>query len=420
MQSPHLEAYFHYIQENLRKYNKIFILDATSEAKYRNEYTWRSYVPFRQNLIRKFTNGFFKNLYVSMKIKNLAFNSCNLEIQKECLLSKKEIFAILKTYSMTEFGTAAFNSTGYDKKIIDSISFISAAINQFICNFKVNKEDHFLIFNGRHPLEFSSRMTLQKLNYHKIIYHECNNHAYKVYFTNFQIHKLNLYSKLIHEFKRNNSNLLKKWLLSKNIEVKNHYKKRYVVYFTSSFDEFSFAYNSPINQPLLISELLSNRGSLPLKIRVHPNTNNKSINDRLFWDFLKRKYGDIIINYDEDISSYDLVRKSYFTISIGSSIAPESLMLGTNHLLCGSQHMYTNLPGFYRCNEKNFIKVINLLYSNRYNLKKVTNNSKEFAAASQLFNKEIGQPIDLAFLGSYPIKLPTDKIFNWGFKNFRK
>ena len=26
MQSPHLEAYFHYIQENLRKYNKIFIL----------------------------------------------------------------------------------------------------------------------------------------------------------------------------------------------------------------------------------------------------------------------------------------------------------------------------------------------------------------------------------------------------------
>jgi hypothetical protein len=57
---------------------------------------------------------------------------------------------------------------------------------------------------------------------------------------------------------------------------------------------------------------------------------------------------------------------------------------------------------------------------NEKNLKNITSNSKEFAAASQLFNKEMGQPIDLAFLGSYPIKLPTDKIFNWGFKNFRK
>jgi hypothetical protein len=419
-QSPHLEAYFHFIEKYISIYNKIFILDAVSNSDYRNEFTWRDYVPFRQNLTRKLRNGFFKNLYIRRKIKLLGFKASNLNVEKDCLLSKKEIFAILKTYSMTEFRSASFTSTGYDNYIINSISFVSAAIKQFIFKFKANKKDDFLIFNGRHPLEFSIRITLQKLNYNRIVYHECNNYDYKVYYTNFQIHNLNSYKNLISKYKLAHSNLLDKWLTIKNLKDKKSAQKKFVIYFTSSFDEYSFAYNNPINQPLLISKLLSNKSSLPLRIRVHPNTRNKSVNDRLFWDFLKNKYGEVIINYDEDISSYDLICKSFFTISIGSSIAPESLMLGVNHLLCGTQHMYNHLPGFYRCNEESFMNTVDLLYKNRHKLMKLTKNSKEYAAASQLFNKEMGETIPLAFLGAYPFKLSTNKFFSWAFKNSRK
>lgn len=419
-QSPHLEAYFHFIEKYINTYNNIYILDVTSEVSYRNEYSWRTYVPLRQNLIRKLRNGFFKRYFIDKKVQQLNFRKHKLVISKPSILNEKETFEILKTYSMTEFRTAAFTSCKYDINIINSISSVSAALNQFTFQFKINSADDFLIFNGRHPLEFASRKTLEKLNFHNIFYHECNNFAYKIYYTNFQIHRLHEYHELINIYKFSHRNLLDKWFEEKKLTLRNTYEKKYVTFFTSSFDEFSFAYSKPINQSLLISQLLSNCSSLPLRIRVHPNAKNKSLNDRLFWDFLKQKYPKIIVNYNENVNSYELIKKSFFTISIGSSIAPESLMLGVNHLLCGNQHIYNKLPGFYFCNELNFVSKINILYRNRFKLKFLSKNIKEFAAASQLFNKQMGSSIPLAFLGSYPFKLKSNKIFDWFIKNFRK
>jgi predicted glycosyltransferase len=132
------------------------------------------------------------------------------------------------------------------------------------------------------------------------------------------------------------------------------------------------------------------------------------------------KFPKIIINYDEDICSYELIKQSFFTISIGSSIAPESLILGTNHLLCGTQHMYSKLPGFYNSNESNLIKMANRLFKNRKKLKVITKNMQELCAASQLFNKDIGEEIPLSLFGKYPFRLASDNFIDRIIQNFKK
>lgn len=408
-QSPHIEANFNYIERNLNIFKRIFILDLVSDTEYRNEYTWRDYLPIRQNIIRKIQNGFIKNLYIKQKIKEHNFLRNEINISGNNIFSSKEIFSILKTYSMTEFRSAAISSSKYTGKIISSINYVSIALNAFLKKYKLNNIDQFLLFNGRHPLEYSCRLLLFKLNFKNIIYHECNNYMYKIYYTDFQIHNLKKYYSFIKKYKLANKNLSDKWVLQKKINFRKNYKKKYISFFTSSFDEYSFAYNRPINQPALIHKLIENNSAIPLKIRVHPNTNNKSNSDQNYWNFLKEKYPEIIINYNDDKCSYDLIQESFFTISIGSSIAPESLILNTNHLLCGNQHMYDNLPGYYKSNENSFIKTILNMYSKRNELKLIKPNEREYAAASLLFNKEIGEEIKLAPFGKYPFKAGSNK-----------
>ena len=74
-QSPHIEANFNYIERNLSNFKRIFILDLVSDIDYRNEYTWRDYLPIRQNIIRKIQNGIIKNFYIKQKIKEHNFLS---------------------------------------------------------------------------------------------------------------------------------------------------------------------------------------------------------------------------------------------------------------------------------------------------------------------------------------------------------
>lgn len=419
-QSPHLEASFHYIKKNIHKYRKVYILEVTSDVPYRNEYSWRTHITLRQNIVRKIRNGIAKDFYIWNQCKKLKFLKKEISISQDILLDKSEIFSILKTYSMTEFKSAAFVPSVYDDKILTSIRNASSFLKYFVTSYKINQNDDFLLFNGRHPLEYSSRITLSKLGFKKIIYHECNNFAYKIFFTNFQIHQLDAYHSHIVNYYLNNKNLVSRWHNEKRLLLKKEYKKKYVIFFTSSFDEFSFAYDKPINQALVIHNLINNSVSIPLKIRVHPNTANKSKQDQNFWNFLKMKFPKIIINYDEDICSYELIKQSFFTISIGSSIAPESIILGTNHLLCGTQHMYSKLPGFYNSNESNLIKMTNRLFRNREKLKVITKNMQELCAASQLFNKDIGEEIPLSLFGKYPFRLKSKNFIDRILQNFKK
>lgn len=403
-QSPHLESYFYFIRKNSINYGDIYVLDIFSKAPFRNELTWRVYTDLRTNFYRKIQNGFLKELFFNNQIKKLDFIEIECKPNVSFLHKPSELFQILKTFTLTEFKSAGIKETSYSESIINTINYASTSVFNFLNLYKLNKRSVFLIFNGRHPLEFSSRLTLSKLGFKNLIFHECNNFKYKVYFTNFQIHNLSSYYRLILEYRKNNNSIHKKWLALNNLNFNDVINKKYITFFTSSLDEYSFAYEKPINQPLLIHKILQELSNLPIKIRVHPNTKNKSIDDINYWNYYKKRYPEIFINYDEHVSSYQLIRESFFTISIGSSIGPESLILGTNHLLCGNQHLYNKIPGFYRCDENNFIQKITNLYQRRNNLKEINYHTKEFSAASLLFNKDIGISIPLSFFGRYPFK----------------
>ena len=400
-QSPHLEASIDYFQRYLNDYKEIYFINLLPCSKYRNEYTWRRYVDFKTNIVRKLRNSLLKKIYLKLFLFKNGFKKFSLENNYYLNVSSSDYFPILKTYTMTEFRTAALIPNKYENLIVNTISDTFFYVNNILKNINLNKSDTFLLFNGRHPIEYSIRYVLNKNGYKKITYHECNNHAPRVYFTDFQIHNLKKYHSYIQEYKNSNNFLLKRWQENKNLNIRRSQTK-YVSFFTSSFDEYSFAYAKPINQSLLISNLLKFSNKIPLKIRVHPNTKNKSQQDMNYWNYLKKHFPDVIINYDEDASSYDLIKESFFTSSIGSSIAPESIMLGVNHLLCGNQHMYDGFNFFYKSTEENFINIILDMYKKRGLLRKISEEDKEFAAASQLFIRDIGHEIELAPLGRYP------------------
>jgi len=401
-QSPHFEAGFDFYRNNHNLYKNIYFVDLITKNPYRHEFLWRNNVDFKTNIIRKFRNNYIKILFLKYFIYQNKFNKFTLKKIIPFKLSDEIIYSILKTYTMTEFRTSSLINNYYETKIIKSITYVSNFISTFLSLFKLNKNDTFLLFNGRHPVEFTTRILLNNYGYKKIIYHECNNYKPLIYFTNFQIHDLKSYYKNIFNYYNANSNLRLKYKKLKSIKIYN-LKKKYISFFTSSFDEYAFADSKPINQSYLISELIKASKYLPIKIRVHPNTQNKSQQDKNYWNFLKNKFPNVIINYNERYDSYKLIQESLFTCSIGSSIAPESILLNVNHLICGNQHMYDKLTVFYKSSEKNFMKNIQKMYSSINSLKVIKESDRELAASSLLFMRDIGHKVKLIPFGKYPI-----------------
>ena len=221
---------------------------------------------------------------------------------------------------------------------------------------------------------------------------------------NHSLHKLGLYKQEIENFHhKNESKVLSYWYANK--QISNINEKKYITYFTSSNDEYKFTYEKPIDQSRIINDLLKiNFGNYEFKIRVHPNTKNKDISVKRYWKRIETLYPEKIINFDNDISSYELCQRSLFTISIGSSIAAESLILGIPHVLIGDQNWYYDFPGYIKVSEKNCIDFISDKLKNPpfFNKYEITEDHKKFAASTQLFLKLIGDKIKLTFLGKYP------------------
>ena len=421
-QSPHFEAGFHYAIKNQYSYNKIYFINIYSKISYRHEYTWRNYCNLLTNISRKIRNGLNKNIYYKLKQQKLnkKFQFINIKPNKIKKINKNLIKEILTTYSCSEHGSSVLQNTKYDNSIINSVYETTSITQNFLNKYKIAKSDDFLLFNGRLPAEFSVKEALLRKKYFNIIYHECNVYQKKIYFLRHSIHKLEKYDKEIYDYYfKNKKKALDNWLYLKNIKFK---KKSYnfITYFTSSNDEYKFTYKNPVNQSKIIKKLLNlNLVNYKLKIRVHPNTITKSHKTKKYWDNFKNLHPDIFINYDEKISSEDLCRKSLLTLSIGSSVAAESLIFDTPHFLIGKQHWYVNLPGFHKCSEKNFTSHIKkfLIKNTKHKKNKflVKKEHKFIAAASLLFLKSIGEKVGLAYLGKFPPLGTIDEKQNWNF-----
>ena len=405
-QSPHFEAMFYYANENRHNYNKIYFINIFKNIDYRHEYTWRNYHSFRVNISRKIRNGINKKIayFIEKKYNNKKFIFVDsFELNNKCTL-KDEIHRILETYSCTEYSIPFLRITKYTPRIINSIKRTARIVASLLNNYEITNKDEVLLFNGRLPIENTIQIELRKKNFNKFTFHECNNYQNKIYYMKHSLHRLDeYYEDIIHFYNKNKSKLLDKWLDIKKI---NFEKKSsiYITYFTSSNDEYKFTYRKPINQSKIIDDLLKlDIKNYKLKIRVHPNTASKDISVKRYWNRLKELYPNNIVNYDEDTSSYELCLNSLFTISIGSSIAAESLILGVPHVLIGNQSWYNKFPGYLKCSDENYIKFIEDILDNKEQLsKRISFESKEYAVATQLFLKVIGNRIKITILGSYP------------------
>ena len=404
-QSPHFEANFHFADKFKHLYKKIYFINIFSNVSYRNEFTWRKHLTFKVNLSRKIRNGLIKN--ICLKFRQCTFDDkfkfINIESKYNFKNQKNLIYDILETYSSTEHNSGYLRNTEYDNKIQNSIYDAMSITDNFINTYKIKKNDDFLIFNGRHPLEYSIKEIIKKKKFYNLIFHEANIYQNKVYFLKHNLHELKKYTKHIYNYYQinKNKNLLDKWYRLKKIKFLKKKKNKFITYFTSNNDEYKFTYKKPINQSQIIGKLFKiNFGKYKLKIRVHPNTKNKSEESKRYWDRLKQIYPDQIINYNEKVSSYDLCRMSLFTLSIGSSMAAESIILDTPHLLIGNQSWLSKLPGFFKCNENDLTKnILGIKNEKKNKIKKV---DKNYAVASQFFLKEIGDKIKLDPLGKYP------------------
>ena len=421
-QSPHFEAGFHYAIKNEKLYKKIYFIDIFSNISYRHEYTWRDYYSLLANISRKIRNGMNKNLNLKFKKYTYSkkFRFINLKSRKDIKKNDNLIKDILTTYSCNEHGNSVIKKTKYDENIIKSIYETMSITQNFVNKYKVTKKDDFLLFNGRLPSEYGVKEVLLKKKLLNIIYHECNVYQKKIYFLRHSIHKLEKYDKEIYDYYlRNKKKALDDWLYLKKVKFKKK-KFNYITYFTSSNDEYKFTYKKPVNQSVIIKKLLNlNLVNHKLKIRVHPNTITKSYETKKYWDHLKKLNPNIFINYNEKISSEDLCRKSFLTLSIGSSVAAESLIFDTPHLLIGKQHWYVNLPGYYKCSEKNLKNYIEKFLIKNKNKKKIffliKDKHKFIAAASLLFLKAIGEKVNLVFLGKFPPLGTIGEKQNWEF-----
>ena len=166
-QSPHFEANFHFADKFKHLYKKIYFINIFSNVSYRNEFTWRKHLTFKVNLSRKIRNGLIKN--ICLKFRQCTFDDkfkfINIESKYNFKNQKNLIYDILETYSSTEHNSGYLRNTEYDNKIQNSIYDAMSITDNFINTYKIKKNDDFLIFNGRHPLEYSIKEILKKKNF---------------------------------------------------------------------------------------------------------------------------------------------------------------------------------------------------------------------------------------------------------------
>ena len=256
------------------------------------------------------------------------------------------------------------------RKIIDSINYINEPIQKIV---NKNSNSKFHIFSGRFPVE--RFLVDHVLNGKSIIYYECNNFNCGVIRKKCHTQILNKWEDEIKQIKDKYS----KELLFEAVEELINYRrknkiissKKYdFVFYSTSIDEIRSFSPMPNQLKLLFKFAQSFKNNSNAAIRVHPNTRNKSIYDRQYWDFIEqylRSFGITVISYKDDIDSYSLSHENTFSFSGGSTITGELLFLNYKSFIIGD-FMY-----FGKIIQKNSIDPLMILkngFNNNYNFSK--------------------------------------------------
>ena len=383
LQSPHLEYLLNFAKTN-SIHNNVLIYDFINGSPYRHDFTFRICKSLRLNLSRFIRNGYLKYIWYENYIKknNLkkvnVFNLKNISESKNSL-THKEIFNILKSYTSNESGTPFLNED-YSKfnNIIKLIKLTSSASTKIAKKINLKNKNEFILFNGRLPCELSIKLTFKKYGFNNFYYHEINQTKKKFILTNHSVHEMRKYGSKIIEYKKQISEK-ENFLMAKKIMVlqgcddklikfskynvkipKALNKKLNILYFTSSLDEFLFTHSNVKHQSEVIFDLINffKKNNSSFLIRVHPNIATKHNYVKNYWNRFKKLYLDICVNFDEKRSSYKLCKKSDLTISMGSSMGAQSLILGVPHIQIGNISSLVDIPSCKIVSEKNYINEI--------------------------------------------------------------
>jgi len=197
------------------------------------------------------------------------------------------------------------------------------------------------------------------------------------------IYRADVINSFINKYSRNEFHNLKKfgenWFLDRIKGVTQNFTSRQTVqyqrmydgrklisYFPSSEDELillSLEDEVWGSQKKIINDLanyFSEVGEIDFAIRLHPNTNHKSVEEvsRLmnFKLEIERKYRFVkVINFNEQINTYSLIRKSDLVITSGSTVSLEAAFLKVPNILIGNS-LYKDLNVAYRPRDFNEFK----------------------------------------------------------------
>lgn len=441
-QTPHLEDLLNF--EKLRTgFDEYIYVNLVPNLFFRNDLTPRRTVPFRLTLSRIFWNFAVKEVMLRLsgalgKLRHYRTKDF-VDIVPSHILSYDDAYRIAQSFYVNETQASGFNACQDERISLDKNAvIIEKFIHKLNDDLALSNDDTVAIFNGRLPNEAMSlallRAYVPDLN---VIYLEVNQFDNYAVVLDYPIHDLAEYDGEIRRFARENNpailkdecdliieNQRRNWL-SKQAEAGDLAPQNsvdmpvQVVFFTSSLDEYAFYYEQPINQvsmAIALNELFKTLGVV-FKVRVHPNTASKSMGSQRYWTLLKKYYPDMVLNFDEDVSSYKLVADSKFTISVGSSLAAQSVLLGCPHMLLGNQSYYDKLDGFIKTSADDYLAEAEALITSPQRYEKALVDIRDesvlnLVRASLLFERHYGLPHTFPLWGK-TFNVLSDKSYNY-------
>ena len=372
-QTPHLEDLINF--DKLQPgYDEYVFVNMVPHLPFRNDLTPRSTVSLRMILSRIFWNFFVKQtaLWASgVKKKFWKFRKSDVQsTDPKYLLSEDEAYRIAQSFVVNEVRNSSFNVAD---PLRVPLTHLQIFLEKFICYMysalAITSDDQLVIFNGRLPTEAMSIALMEKyVPDAKWAFIEVNQFVNKAVIRHKPIHDLASYDLEIMDYAESKTfdqlrQITDEIITSQQRNAKQEQmfqkqKTNLITFFTSSIDEYLFYYENPVNQVWLIGEFKKLCAELDVQfvVRVHPNTIAKSKETANYWRLIKKQHPKIIINFDERVSSYELIEKSLFTISIGSSVAAQSVLLNVPHLLIGTQSYYHHIPGFVKTEAEDAVK----------------------------------------------------------------
>lgn len=261
----------------------------------------------------------------------------------------------------------------YYRKLINNLESTYFQIFQYLDSLNLNgSKDEIWICNGR-PFHERTVVEYAHKNLISVKYYEIGGEGANQ--ERWILHENSPHNRIAHQdsiknhfsHSDQNINLVNEWFQNQRPGGQNEFSTKfnsnasidalgeYFVFFSSSDDEVSAisldwdsTWENQLNAVDALINHFINRPKLNLVIRVHPNQENKSKNDKKKWKSLVSNSSNIIIyNFDSNIDSYKLLSEAKGIFTYGSTIGVEAAYLKKPAALLSNSRWDSIIPHRY-------------------------------------------------------------------------